>query len=122
MTNSGQLIFGEYNGGTQIAQSPGKYNDGQWHNVVATAGASGMLLYVDGTAVATNANTTGLSYSGYWHVGRDTVTNWPQAPTSGTLNGSVDEVAVYAAQLTPSQVKAHYSAGAAVVKKASSTR
>jgi hypothetical protein len=113
MTNSGQLVFGEYNNGYQTAMSTGKYNDGAWHNVMATAGPDGMHLYVDGAQVATNTNTSASAYAGYWHVGRDTLTGWPNKPTSGTLNGSIDEVAVYNAQMTSAQAAAAYKAGAA---------
>ncbi len=40
MTNSGQLIFGTYNGGADIIQTPKSYNDGAWHQVVATQGSA----------------------------------------------------------------------------------
>ena len=56
MLPSGQLVFGASNGGLQTATSPNGYNDGKWHQVVATQGANGMRLYVDGQLVATNPN------------------------------------------------------------------
>lgn len=113
MTNSGQLVFGEYNGGYKTAMSSGKYNDGKWHNVVATAGPAGMHLYVDGSQVASNSNTGASTYSGYWHVGRDTLNGWPNRPSSGTFNGSIDEVSVYNAQLTAAQVATAFKDSAA---------
>jgi hypothetical protein len=105
MTNSGQLIFGDYTGSTQIAESPSAYNNGAWHHVVATSGPTGMHLYVDGTQVATNSNTQAQSYSGYWHVGEDSLGSWPSSPSSSAFSGSIDDVAVYeGVQLTPSQM------------------
>ena len=57
MSNDGQLNFGIYDGQTVVVQSPGSYNDGAWHYVVATEGSDGMNLYVDGQLVGTNSTT-----------------------------------------------------------------
>ena len=60
------------NPGTRtLAETTTSYNDRQWHHVVATQGADGMKLYVDGIQVATNAATDAASYTGYWRVGGD---------------------------------------------------
>ena len=76
---------------------PPSYNDNQWHHVVATQGADGMKLYVDGLQVATNAATDAASYTGYWRVGGDRCYG---GQTSNYLAGTVDEAAVYATALT----------------------
>ena len=68
---------------------------------------------VDGGEVASNSNTGASSYSGYWHVGRDRLTGWPNRPSSGTLNGSIDEVSVYNAQMTAAQVATAFKDSAA---------
>ena len=44
MSNSGQLTFGVYTGGTRTITTSTAYNDGQWHHVVGTLGAAGMTL------------------------------------------------------------------------------
>ncbi len=38
---------------------------------MATQGADGMKLYVDGLLVGTNATTSAQSYTGYWRIGGD---------------------------------------------------
>jgi large repetitive protein len=110
MTNNGQLIFGTYNGGTDIIQTPTSYNDGAWHQVVATQGAAGMALYVDGRKVGTNPTTTNQSYNGFWRVGEDNLNGWPSQPTSNFFQGAIDDVSVDNTALTPAQVAAQYTA------------
>jgi hypothetical protein len=108
MTDLGHLAFGAYSGGrTHTVTSPGSYNDGNWHHVVATLGAGGMVLYVDGLAVGANPNTGAEAFDGYWRVGGDSLTGWPGRPTSSYFRGTIDEVAVYDYALTAAQVVAH---------------
>ena len=76
MTNAGNLIFGVWPNSVRAVASPRTYNDGQWHQVVATLGSSGMNLFVDGQRVAIDSSvTTTANYSGYWRIGGD---NWPR--------------------------------------------
>ena len=37
MDNAGQICFGVYPGGVATVNSADAYNDGQWHQVVATS-------------------------------------------------------------------------------------
>ena len=74
----GDLRFGAYNNGPTNAglkstiTSPTAYNDGTWHHVVGTIGASGAALYVDGVQVASDATMVDTSvYYGNWRVGGD---------------------------------------------------
>jgi PKD repeat protein len=108
MTNSGTLVFGAYTGSENRVTSPTAYNDGRWHHVVATQGADGMELYVDGALVGTNPQTGSQDYSGYWRIGGDR--NWSGA-SSSYFNGGIDEAAVYGYALTPDQVVEHYALG-----------
>jgi PKD repeat protein len=111
MTNDGRLVAGVYSGGTNTATSAKSYNDGEWHHVAATLGASGLNLYVDGVKVASNgAATQAQPFNGYWRIGGDTLNGWPDQPTSNGFAGTIDDVAVYPAALTGAQVRAHYSA------------
>ncbi len=113
LSPSGVLNFGTQSGGTStVVSSAASLNDGTWHHVVATQGAAGTKLYVDGVVSASGTPTTGTTASGYWRVGGTTMgSNWPAAPTTNYLTGSVDEFAVYPAQLSASQVLAHFDAG-----------
>ncbi|WP_432457784.1 LamG-like jellyroll fold domain-containing protein [Cellulomonas iranensis] len=110
MTDAGKLVFGVYTGSTQTVTSPRSYNDGEWHHVVATQGAAGMTMYVDGVPVGRNGTTTAQSYKGSWRVGGDNLDGWPSQPSSRYFGGDVDETAVYPTALTAAQVQAHYTA------------
>jgi hypothetical protein len=111
MTNGGQLVFGTYNGATRTITSPGTYNDGQWHQVVATQGAQGMALYVDGSQVAVNSVGTAENSTVYFRVGADSLNSWPSQPSSQGLAGSYDEAAFYSSVLSPAQIATHYTLG-----------
>ena len=108
MVNSGQLIFGTWTGTTNTIESANSYNDGAWHQMVATQGPDGMTLYVDGVPVGTNPQTDAQSYNGYWRVGGDNT--WGGA-SSDYFAGTVDEVAVYSYELTAQQVSTHFTKG-----------
>lgn len=106
MDAAGSVLFGVYPGSTRIVKSSASYNDGQWHQVVANLGPTGMQLYVDGIRVGQRTDTTfGQSYSGYWRIGGDT--SW-----SGNdyFAGNIDEVAIYNAPLSSQQLNAHFAA------------
>ncbi len=112
MDNNGRLNFGVYPGVTRVVTSADSYNDGKWHQAVASLGSDGMHLYVDGAEVASRADTTSAQdYSGYWHIGGDRMGSWPNGPWSDYINASIDEVAIYSSVLTPAQVHEHYGLG-----------
>ena len=108
---SGKVVFGVHPSGYVTISSPTSYANGAWHHAVATQGAAGMALYVDGKLVASNAATkTAQSYAGYWHVGGDVIsTSWPDKPASSYFVGAVDETAVYPSALSATAVAAHYA-------------
>jgi len=114
MTNSGLLIFGTKSSNqTHTIQSTKSYNNGAWHQVVATQGPSGMVLYVDGQKVASNTTTTSQSYTGYWRVGDDSLSGWTSRPSSSFFNGTIDDASVYNSALSATQVAAQYTAALA---------
>ncbi|WP_069169309.1 LamG domain-containing protein [Streptomyces griseus] len=110
MRDDGRLVFGVYAGGARTVTTPAAYNDGTWHHVVATQGTGGMALYVDGQLRAfSSLYTTNENYAGYWRVGGDNLSGWPNRPTSNFFAGQIDETAVYPTALSASQVSAHYA-------------
>lgn len=112
MQNDGRLVFGVYPGAVRTVSSTAAYNDGRWHHAVATQGADGIALYVDGVRVAQDSSaTTAQSYSGYWRVGGDNLSSWPGQPSSAYFRGAIDEVAVYGSALSSSQVSTHFAVG-----------
>ena len=113
INTGGQLVFGTYNGTTQVVTSPKAYTDGAWHHVVATMSAgTGMRLYADGVLVASNtAYTAPEPYTGYFRIGYDTVSGWPGQPANFAFTGSMRYAAVYSTVLSATQVANHAAAG-----------
>lgn len=112
MDGDGHLLLGLYPGAYRILTTAGSYNDGQWHHVVATLGAAGEILYVDGQQVAADTTTTSAqAMGGYWTLGVGSL-GWPGAPSGATvLNADVDETAVYPTQLDADAVARHHDLG-----------
>lgn len=113
MTNDGRLVYGVYTGATRTITTTGTYNDNQWHHVVATQGAGGMTLYVDGTQKGTLGVTTNENFAGYWHAGGDSLGGWPDRPISEYWAGQLDETAVYPTVLSAAQVQNHHTLASA---------
>ncbi len=110
MDNAGHLIFGVYPGGVRTIQSSKSYNDGAWHQVVASQSAAGTALYVDGKKVAGDSSTTSAQpYAGYWRIGGDNLNGWPSQPSSSNFSGTIDDVAVYPSALSLAQIQQHYT-------------
>ena len=110
MQDDGHLVFGTYTGQMNTITTPGAYNDGKWHSVVATQSSDGMVLYVDGAEVGTNPQTAAQDYTGYWRIGGDTT--W--GSSSAFFAGTLDEAAVYPSALTAARVATHYQLGTTV--------
>src|SRR6185312_4408760 len=114
---NGELYFGVQPGGVKkTINTLTAYNDGIWHHVVATfSTANGSNMYVDGALAASDpAVNAVLSTAGYWRVGYDVLTGYPNAPTAANtyFNGSLDDIAVANTELTAAQVNVLYGAGA----------
>lgn len=108
---SGRVSFGLYQTANRTLSSGTGFNNNQWHHVVGTVSAAGMSLYVDGKVVASRADTTGgRSLNGYWRIGGDAISGWPNNPSSAYLNGAISDVAVYPSALSATQVNAHWMA------------
>lgn len=112
LTNNGRVRFGATQTTNKAVGSDTSYNDGQWHHVVGTLDATGLKLYVDGVLTGSrNDIVRGGRYSGYWRIGGDRLSGWPDNPTNGFLIGDVDQAAVYNRVLLPGEVAEHWSAG-----------
>ena len=111
-SDSGKLYFQlrESSNYIDVRVDSTAFQDGAWHHVVVTydggGAASGVTFYVDGSVAATTTNT-------------DTLTTVPTAAIIfciGARNGAaphfdghIDEVAVYASELTAQQVTDHFN-------------
>ncbi|WP_344710937.1 PKD domain-containing protein [Aeromicrobium flavum] len=104
MNTAGRLVFGVYPGAERTVTSTRSYNDGQWHQAVASLSPGGQVLYVDGKRVAQRTDTTSAqAYNGYWRLGGDNT--WTGAKN---FNGQIDEFSVYPTALTAAQVNDHW--------------
>ena len=112
LSPTGKVVAGIRNAllANTVATSPLSYNDGQWHHVAATYNASTLLLYVDGTQVASKATTTAATFSGYWRAGMESLSAWPTPPSGNAYAGGLDELAVYGTALSATRIRAHYVA------------
>lgn len=110
LTNSGLPYFGVYNNNTSVVKGTKRVNDGNWHYLVGTSDSDGITLYVDGEKVASDPSVTfAQSFQGYWRVGGDNLGGWPSQPSSSSLAGDIDEVAVYPYSLATEDVQSHYA-------------
>ncbi len=110
MDNAGRVLFGVYQDTNRVLASAAGLNDGAWHHVVGTLAPTGMQLYVDGRRVGNRTDTTaGRYYTGVWKIGGDTLTGWPNQPTSRYFKGAIDDVAVYPTALSPGKIAGHYT-------------
>ncbi|MDQ6740271.1 MAG: PKD domain-containing protein, partial [Actinomycetota bacterium] len=107
MQDDGKLVFGTWTGTGNVITTPSAYNDGKWHQMVATQSAAGMVLYVDGVQTGTNPQTGAQAYTGYWRIGGDTT--W--GSSSPYFAGSIDEAAVYPTALSAATVGRHFHLG-----------
>jgi len=111
MTNSGQLVLGQYTGSVVSVTSPSAYNDANWHQAVGVYDGTTLMLYVDGSLVASTSSAHPQNYTGYWRIGYDNLANWPSIPNSYCFEGSIGEVSVWnGTALSATQVSDHYSA------------
>jgi hypothetical protein len=106
---SGHVVAGTGSGVANTARTGSSYADRAWHHVAVTVSpAHGILLYLDGTLSATAASTAPGNVTGYWRWGGDASDGlWPA--DYFTL-GELDEVAVYAGELTAARIAVHYHA------------
>ena len=110
MANNGQLYFGVYPGGVRTLTTLDRgYNDGQWHHVVASLGANGMRLYVDGVQVGPVRYDHGPVLQGRladrWRQQRVLAEPLDQRDY---FAGTIDDVAVYPRVPLGRQVPNHY--------------
>ena len=113
---AGKINFGVHPASQRLAvTSADPVNDNKWHHAVGTLSKNGMKLYVDGQVQGARSDLTHGQHlnMGWWRLGGDTVSGWPNAGTNGFFNGSVDEVAIYKKELSPAEVADHYAKGAA---------
>ncbi|RWW91626.1 fibronectin type III domain-containing protein, partial [Flavobacterium cerinum] len=111
MTSTGILYFGVAPGAVKkYINTTTAYNDGNWHLVTATLGASGMKLYVDGVLSASDLSvTTAETITGYWRLGHSDISTWPNEPSSYYFQGTLDDMVVYHRELSAAEIGVLYN-------------
>ena len=85
--------------------TPGSYNDGDWHHVALVFGEDGMALSVDGTqVVSTELASLARHRDGYWRLGSAPLGSWARGVSSSHWAGELDEVALHRRELTADDV------------------
>ncbi len=109
MDDYGHILFGIYDSGYQTISNNVACNDGNWHQAVGTlSSGTGMSLYIDGVLATNQASyNTAQNSSGWWKLGWDRMTGWPNAPTSPYFKGTIDEAQIWDVALTAEQIQAN---------------
>jgi len=105
LRSDGKVVAGVGNPDTSIVSSSGGYDDDNWHHAVFTRKKStgAIRLYVDGVSAGTaTGNTLSLNASTNLSLGRI-------ATGTGYFAGTLDDVAIYNAELTAADVAGHYA-------------
>lgn len=88
--------------------TPLTYNDGEWHNVVATYDGSsnknGMQLYVDGISVVTGASNTLVATI----LNDEKITIGGDSAGTELITGKIDDVRIWDSEISASNVLALY--------------
>lgn len=82
--------------GDQALETPGAFNDGQWHPVVTTVGQGGQRLHVDGKLIATGKLTKRTKTSN--RLGLDF------GPGRGDATVTIDELRIFDYALAETEV------------------
>jgi RHS repeat-associated protein len=101
--NGNQLTF-DQGGNAQSFTAPYAIENNTWHHVVATYDGANATMYLDGQSLGSKAVAVNTTSGSALVVGRN--------PWCGCFynSGTLDEVAVYGAALSASQVQAHFNA------------
>ena len=107
------LIYGKkiqwqtYNGTIKtLIKSPLDYNDGVWHNLVGVYNGTQIILYIDSVNIGSAAVTSFANNDGYLSIGGTRYES-----THRPFKGLIDDVRIYNAALSTSQIKQEYVAG-----------
>ncbi len=110
--NDGQILAGSgpQGGGDHVLASPAGLNDGQFHHVVWTRSADGQnRLYVDGMLKGSGRDGGGkISNARPIQIGGET-----REAGGSFFAGEIDELAIYAGELSQQRVKVHFAIGKA---------
>lgn len=104
---NGNLQFSFWSAGSwQNLIAPVNLRDGLWHHVAAVKGPGGVILYVNGSAVAQNENKNPIEYV---YGSEFTVARHGDGDDHFSFNGAIDEVRIWSAARTAAQIQQYKS-------------
>lgn len=86
-------------------------HDSNWHMWTCVASSTGMSMYLDGTPVASNTNTTSYTQPGADLIGIGAYNNANVFQAGWYLDGQLDDLSISTRAWTPTDVSAAYAAG-----------
>jgi hypothetical protein len=107
--NTALVIFTVGNGSANTALGAGTMVIGRWHHLVGTYDGTNVRSYLNGALLAGPTALTGPI--GYGAIVQFVVGQYESPTAARQTAGTLDEVAVYGAALSATQVKAHYELG-----------
>ncbi|MBF0431017.1 MAG: LamG domain-containing protein [Fibrobacteria bacterium] len=102
--------IGKSPGIRRIISSPERYDDGNWHQLVATLSPFyGQSLYIDGKLISINTAVKEAEHiSGFWKIGGGFMTGWNNWPSNSYFKGSLDEVQILHKAVSETWVRLSY--------------
>lgn len=111
MTDGGRLVFALHDSDTTSISSTSSYDDGKWHHVAATLGASGMRLYVEGEVIDSGSSSAADPITRVLADRLEQPRRPTPRPTSHYFAAQLAYATVYNSSLSPTVIAAHYHAG-----------
>ncbi len=105
-----------YNGSDWIETTAGTFHEGTgWHHYAYVVDPANSIqqLYIDGKLVASDSESTAISYSGQGSNTR--IGSHANGSTSYDFTGTIDEVKVYNTALSSDEIKIDFNLGKAVI-------
>jgi hypothetical protein len=101
------VVFGYWSGGIyRYLVAPGVVSAGSWQHLAGTYDGSELRLYKNGAQVASTPQVGAIATNGSnLSIGNLSATG------TGSFTGTIDEVALYNAKLSPADISAHYGGG-----------
>jgi hypothetical protein len=113
LTTSNTLsLYLSTTGGSSYVAATTVLTPGSAYHVVATYDGANAKIYINGTLEGTSTGGTAISYAGIGTYGLSIGAG--QNTGRQVFNGTLDDVSVFNAALTSTQVSAHYAAGQVV--------
>ena len=112
---------GIYDGTNDVKTVTGGFNDGNWHNLVIRSNGTAWTIDIDDVSMTLSVDG-GANNGNWWadYASRNIVTIgaiFRSSAADGSFDGDIDEVAVWSAQLTDTNMTELYNTGLGVLMR-----